>query len=54
MQAPQALLHDRHRQNSFMTVPGVIVVRFAWADTRDASTIPGVLWPILRRHGWRP
>jgi hypothetical protein len=52
-EAPPALLHDRHRQNAFVSVPGVIVVRFAWADTRDPATIPAVLWPILRRHGWR-
>lgn len=53
-EAPAALLHDRHRQNAFVSVPGLIMVRFAWADTREAGTIPGVLWPILRRHGWRP
>jgi hypothetical protein len=53
-EAPEALLHDRRRQNAFVSQPGVIVVRFTWADTRDASTIPQMLWPILRRHGWRP
>ncbi len=51
---PQALLHDRRRQNAFLGQPGVSMVRFTWADTRQDAYIPGVLRPILWRSGWSP
>ena len=51
---PEAILHDRRRQNAFVGVPDVTVVRFTWDDTRRDAYIPGVLRPILARAGWRP
>jgi hypothetical protein len=51
---PEAVLHDRHRQNAFMGVPGIRVVRFAWADTLSPAIIPGTLRPMLQAAGWRP
>lgn len=51
---PEALLHDRRRQNAFLGVPGVTMIRFTWDDARHAAYIPGVLRPILLRSGWRP
>ncbi len=51
---PEAVLHDRHRQNAFVAVPGNTVVRFTWADTRSAAYIPSVLRPMLRTADWRP
>jgi hypothetical protein len=51
---PEAVLHDRRRQNAFMGVGGITVVRFVWEDTFSDAYIPGVLHPILTRAGWRP
>jgi hypothetical protein len=51
---PEALLHDRRRQNAFLGEPDITMVRFTWDDTRHDSYIPGVLRPILWRNGWRP
>lgn len=51
---PQAVLHDRRRQNSFVSVPGISVLRFTWADTLAPAYIPGVLRPMLARAGWTP
>lgn len=51
---PDAVLHDRRRQNAFLSVPGVTMLRFTWADTRVSGLIPATLGPILHRHGWRP
>ena len=51
---PAAVLHDRRRQNAFLAVPGVLMLRFTWDDTRSASYIPAALRPILTRSGWRP
>lgn len=51
---PDAVLHDRRRQNAFLSVPGVTMLRFTWADTRSPALIPSTLGPILHRHGWRP
>lgn len=51
---PEAVLHDRHRQNAFLSVPGVRMIRFAWPDTMGAEIIPGVLRPLLQAAGWRP
>ena len=51
---PEALLHDRRRQNAFLGEPDITMVRFTWEDTRHDSYIPGVLGPILWRSGWRP
>lgn len=52
--APAALLHDRRRQNAFLAVPGVTIVRFTWADTQVPQYIPSVLRPLLSRACWRP
>lgn len=51
---PDALLHDRRRQNAFLSAAGVTVVRFTWEDTRTPAYIPSVLRPILNEAGWRP
>lgn len=51
---PDALLHDRRRQNAFLSNAGVNAVRFTWADTRSPSYIPSVLRPLLMAAGWRP
>jgi hypothetical protein len=53
-EAPEALLHDRHRQNAMVGDADALMIRFAWQDTLHPGTIPGVLRPILRRLGWRP
>lgn len=50
---PEALLHDRRRQNAFLGERDITMVRFTWEDTRHDAYIPGVLRPILKRHGWR-
>jgi len=51
---PEAVLHDRRRQNGILSQADSFLVRVTWADTMDARTIPDVLRPILVRHGWRP
>lgn len=51
---PEAVLHDRSRQNAIVTKPGTHLVRVTWADTTDAATIPGLLRPTLQRVGWHP
>ena len=51
---PDALLHDRRRQNAFMSSAGVFAVRFTWADTRTPAYIPSVLRPLLMTAGWEP
>jgi hypothetical protein len=51
---PEALLHDRRRQNAFVGESDITMVRFTWEDTRHDAYIPGVLRPILMRSGWRP
>ena len=51
---PDAVLHDRHRQNAIVNQSGSHLLRVTWDDTMDARTIPDLLRPILRRHGWRP
>ena len=40
---PEALLHDRRRQNAFVLQPGIDVVRFTWADSESPSYVLGVL-----------
>ena len=52
-EAPEALLHDRRRQNDFLRA-GAPIVRFTWADTTSAGCIPSVLRPLLQAAGWRP
>ncbi len=51
---PEALLHDRRRQNAFLAGAGVSIVRFTWADCRTPSYIPGILRPLLHSGGWIP
>jgi hypothetical protein len=51
---PEALLHDRRRQNAFLAVPGITMVRFTWEDTRHDDYIPAVLRPLLTRSSWQP
>jgi hypothetical protein len=51
---PEAVLHDRRRQNSFSALADVSVLRFTWPDTQSRLTIPNVLRPLLEREGWRP
>lgn len=51
---PEAILHDRHRQNAFTGQAGAATIRFTWADTLAPHTIPSVLRPALSRAGWRP
>lgn len=51
---PAAVLHDRRRQNAFLSDAGVMVARFTWADTRTPTYIPSVLRPLLSAAGWRP
>jgi hypothetical protein len=51
---PEAVLHDRRRQNSFNALADVSVLRFTWPDTQSRLTIPNVLRPLLEREGWRP
>jgi very-short-patch-repair endonuclease len=51
---PEALLHDRRRQNAFLVEAGASVVRFTWEDCRTPEYIPRVLRPMLRDGGWVP
>jgi hypothetical protein len=51
---PEAILHDRQRQNAFLSRGQAATVRFTWEDTRRDSDIPRVLRPLLNRAGWRP
>lgn len=51
---PAAVLHDRHRQNSFLSHGSADIVRFTWSDTLGTTYIPSVLRPILDTAGWRP
>ena len=51
---PEAVLHDRHRQNSFLSHGNADIVRFTWSDTIGAAYVPSVLGPILNSAGWRP
>ncbi len=51
---PEALLHDRRRQNAFLSGAQARILRFTWADTVHAGYIPGVLRPLLDQAGWRP
>ena len=50
---PGALLHDRRRQNSFLSAEVTSIVRFAWEDTKHAAYIPNVLGAALAKAGWR-
>ena len=51
---PEALLHDRRRQNAFLAAEVSSIFRFTWEDARHPAYIPGVLGPPLMRAGWRP
>jgi hypothetical protein len=51
---PEAVLHDRHRQNAFLAHGNAQIVRFTWEDTRDPAYIPTVLRPLLNAARWRP
>ncbi len=51
---PEALLHDRRRQNAFLASAGARIVRFTWDDTAAPSYIPSVLRPLLSEARWRP
>ncbi|MCX6434016.1 MAG: hypothetical protein NTX29_14995, partial [Actinobacteria bacterium] len=51
---PAAVLHDRHRQNSFLSHGNADIVRFTWSDTIGTAYVPSVLGPILNSAGWRP
>jgi hypothetical protein len=51
---PEALLHDRRRQNAFLAAAGHRILRFTWDDTQLAAHIPTVLRPALERGGWSP
>ncbi len=51
---PEAILHDRHRQNAFVSSADAAIIRFTWDDTTRPDIIPAVLRPALDRGGWRP
>lgn len=51
---PDALLHDRRRQNAFLNARVASVVRFTWEDTAHDAYIPSVLRAALDKAGWRP
>lgn len=51
---PEALLHDRRRQNEFLSGRVASVIRFAWPDTATDAYIPTVLRKALSSAGWRP
>lgn len=46
---PQALLHDRRRQNEILLQPGFDVVRFTWADSESPTYVVSVLRRALDR-----
>ncbi|MHB1163804.1 MAG: type IV toxin-antitoxin system AbiEi family antitoxin domain-containing protein [Candidatus Nanopelagicales bacterium] len=51
---PEALLHDRRRQNAFLSSNVSALLRFTWQDTQRAGYIPSVLGTALAKTGWRP
>lgn len=51
---PDALLHDRRRQNAFLNARVASIVRFTWDDTAHDAYIPSVLAAALGKAGWRP
>lgn len=51
-EAPKALLHDRRRQNAFLSAANAQIVRFTSADLRVHGYIASVIRPILARAGW--
>lgn len=51
---PDALLHDRRRQNAFLNARVASIVRFTWEDTSHDAYIPSVLRAALGKAGWRP
>ena len=50
---PEALLHDRRRQNSFLGANVTSLLRFTWEDTKHSAHIPNVLGTALAKAGWR-
>lgn len=50
---PDALLHDRRRQNAFLNARVASIVRFTWDDATHDAYIPSVLGAALSKAGWR-
>jgi len=51
---PDALLHDRRRQNAFLNARVSSVIRFTWEDTTHDAYIPSVIGAALDKAGWHP
>ena len=48
-ESPEAVLHDRRRQNALLTTGRVDLLRFTWPDITARTVIPAAIRAALRR-----